>query len=130
MQNFWGHIFKCSQVINFRVHTLSRILIFGNAHGVREYAISEHFVAQCFLPPIAQWGSTTALFVLKIKGDNYMIASWNFIYKYIGPSYIKSKIYHDQKVPKSTKSEKNPMFEILWKLTIETSQKMELIPTL
>ena len=27
-------------------------------------------------------------FVLKIKGVNYMLSSWNFIYKYIGPSYV------------------------------------------
>ena len=40
--------------------------------------------------PVAQRGGgfTTALFVLKIKGDNYMLASWNFIHKYIGPSYV------------------------------------------
>ena len=27
-------------------------------------------------------------FVLKIKGVNYMLSSWNFIYKYIGHSYV------------------------------------------
>ena len=26
--------------------------------------------------------------MLKIKGYNYMLSSWNFIYKYIGPSYV------------------------------------------
>ena len=33
-------------------------------------------------------------FVLKIKGVNYMLSSWNFIYKYIGPSYV----YYTQKI--------------------------------
>ena len=37
---------------------------------------------------INKMGSTSAFFVLKIIGDNYMPSTWNFIYKYIGPSYV------------------------------------------
>ena len=39
-------------------------------------------------PNSTMGGSTTAFFVLKIKGINYMLSSWNFIYKYIRPSYV------------------------------------------
>ena len=36
----------------------------------------------------AQWVSTTSLFELKIKGDSYMLASWTFMYNYIGHFYV------------------------------------------
>ena len=40
-------------------------------------------------PPNSTMGGLLPhFFVLEIKGVNYMLSSWNFIYKYIGPSYV------------------------------------------
>ena len=40
-------------------------------------------------PPNSTMGGLLPhFFVIKIKGVNYMLSSWNFLYKYIGPSYV------------------------------------------
>ena len=97
-----------------------------------------------FISSIApwEWGPTTALFVLKIKGDNYMLASWNFIhtqvywYKYIQNLLLCGGNFHGSQAKKCQNrpylQNRVPIFEISWKLvwtfslTIKTQRKNEI----